>query len=272
MLSGVGDQGLWVEFAAGNGIPVLLISGADSPCSHWPDELVTGLTNPVIRFDHRDVGRSRPAAVAYGLDDLVNDTIGVLDLMSVERAHIIGSSLGGMIGQKLALARPERLATLTILISSPDPQRSRLSPPRADWEEAATDLLFAVPPRTHEEKADRTVAMAQLYAGTRDPFAEDAIRRRALEELSAGWPDESGHALALASADPWLDELDRISTPTLVVHGDSDPLFGLDHGEALAAGIPDADLLTLEGLGHEITAESIADIMPKLLAHLEENQ
>jgi pimeloyl-ACP methyl ester carboxylesterase len=87
--------------------------------------------------------------------------------------------------------------------------------------------------------------------------------------LAAGWPDESGHALALGQTEPWLDSLGVVQTPTLVIHGDSDPLFAPDHAEALASEIPTAKLLMLEGLGHEIPPGLVDDVLPVLLEHLE---
>ena len=252
-------------------MPVLLVSGADSPCSHWPSGLLADLNGagyPVIRFDHRDVGRSSRTDPVYDLDDLVADVVGLLDALDFDRAHVLGSSMGGMIGQKLAISHAERLASLVVVISSPDPHAVRLSPPTTEWQEAVSELTFAAPAKTPPEQADRVVEMARLYAGTRYPFAAVAKRERALEELAAGWPQESGHGLAISRSEAWLDLLDTVAAPTLIVHGDSDPLFAPDHAEALVGAIPGARLILLEGLGHEVTPGLVAEMMPALLDHL----
>lgn len=274
MMLRVGMVDLWVEATAGSADhpSVVLISGADSPCSHWPEGLIQGLIAAgygVVRFDHRDVGRSSVTEPTYGLDDLVGDVVGLLDELRLERAHVFGSSMGGMVAQKLAIARPERLVSLTVVISSPDPHRVWLTGPDTEWEEALTELVLAAPPRSDAAKADRAVETARLLAGPRYPFDADAKRERALAELAAEWPEESGHALALGQTEPWLDSLGVVQIPTLVIHGDSDPLFAPDHGEALASEIPTARLLMLEGLGHEIPPGLVDDVLPALVEHLE---
>lgn len=274
MLLRVRDLDLWVESTPGSAgsTPVLLVSGADSPCSHWPPALVDDLVAAgyrVVRFDQRDVGRSSAVESVYGLDDLVGDAVGVLDALEIDRAHVVGSSMGGMVGQKLAISHPDRLAALVVIISSPDPHRVWLSGPDPAWEEAVAALVLAPPARSDEELADRSVEMARLYAGTRYPFTAEAKRDRALAELSEGWPQESGHGLAMGQTEPWLDRLGAVTAPTLVVHGDSDPLFAVDHAESLVEAIAGARLLLFEGLGHEVAPGLVAEMMPAMLEHLE---
>ena len=123
MLVRTPEVALWVESTPGTREPVLLVSGADSPCTHWPQELIDGLTeagHSVLRFDQRDVGRSGTVETVYSLADLVADAIAVLDALDITRAHVLGSSMGGMSRSRRACPQTARAC----------PQSARRRPPR----------------------------------------------------------------------------------------------------------------------------------------------
>lgn len=251
--------------------PVLLVSGADSPASRWRPRLVDGLGaagHTVIRYDHRDIGRSGASGVPYDLHRLTADAVAVLDALSITAAHVVGSSMGAMIGQLLAIDHGERVVSLTVLISSPDPVSGALSAPSDRYIEAAGEMIFAPPPVDDAERVERILAGARLLTGTRYDFDEDFLRRDAVTSIVEGWTLESGHLNAVVTTPAWFDRLGRLTCPTLVVHGTEDPLFGADHPGAFVAAVPHASLEVVEGLGHEVPDGLVGDLLPMLTAHL----
>lgn len=272
----VGEVTLWTD-ARGpdDGEPVLLVAGADSPGFRWSRTLVDGLVEEgfrVLRFDHRDCGRSTrygPDA-AYRLDDLTGDVVGLLDQMGIERVHVIGSSMGGMIGQLLALDHPHRVRSLAVFGSSPAPGDEQLGLPDDAFVEAMTTRLFAGPPGDDAGRVEWLVELDALLAGSRYPFDRERGRALAEAEIATGWAPETGHGVAVHASADRLDRLGAISAPTLVVHGTDDPVFPPAHGRALAAGIAAAVLVEVEGLGHEVPDELVRELWPVLVHHLRE--
>jgi pimeloyl-ACP methyl ester carboxylesterase len=270
----VDDVALHVEVTCRPGPsrpPVLLVSGADSPASRWRPRLVDGLGaagHTVIRYDHRDIGRSGKSADPYDLHRLTADAVAVLDALSITAAHVVGSSMGAMIGQLLAIDHGDRVVSLTALISSPDPASGALSTPSGRYMEAAGEMIFAPPPTDDDERVERILAGARLLTGSRYPFDEDFLRRDAATSIAQDWTLESGHMNAVLTTAPWFDRLGKLTCPALVVHGTEDPLFGTDHPEAFVEAVPHASLEIVEGLGHEVPDGLVGDLLPTLAAHL----
>lgn len=273
MFGGI-EVDLFVEAFGDDGAePVLLISGADAHCTRWTPALVDPLVAAgfrVVRFDNRDSGLSTkvPSSVGYTLDDLAADSLAVMDRLSIDSAHVIGRSMGGMVGQVLALTSPERVRSLTLLCSSPGLGDERL-PSAADWLlDKMAERLFAPPPADQAERVAWVVELDRLFAGHRYPFDDEAARSVAEFEVERCWYPESGHGPAVGASPSRLDSLDKISVPTLVVHGTADPVFPVEHALALADGVPGAHLWLVEGLGHEVPDECLPDLLPRLLDHL----
>lgn len=265
---------LYVEaFGPEDGEPVLLLSGADTPCTRWSEALVDPLLEAghrVVRFDTRDCGLSSklPASVGYTLDDLAADACGVLDGEGIVSAHLVGRSMGGMVAQVVALDHPERVRSLTLLCTTPGLGDERLPPP-ADWlVDRMAERLFAPPPADHVERVAWLVELDRLFAGPRFAFDEAAAVRLADVDVARCWYPESGHGPAVNSSPSRLDRLGEVAARTLVVHGTADPVFPVEHGLALADGIPAADLWLVEGLGHEVPDACLPDLAPRLLDHL----
>lgn len=256
--------------------PILLIAGAASSMDWWEDELCEQLAAGrrfVVRYDLRDTGGSisyAPGAPEYTGHDLVADALGVLDGLWLARAHVVGISMGGGIALQLALDHPERIETLTVLSASPGSDGL----PGMSKELAAS---FAAPAPT-PDWSDRDAVVEHVASGLR-PFAgsvsidEDDTRAlvgRVVDRttdveasMTNHWILEDG-----GEGEPTRPRLGSISMPVLVFHGTEDPLFPFEHGEALAAEIPGASLVPLEGVGHEHPPRQVwPTFVPALLAH-----
>jgi pimeloyl-ACP methyl ester carboxylesterase/SAM-dependent methyltransferase len=265
---------LCVEAFGDAGDPaILLIGGAGASMDWWDEEFCRRLaagSRYIVRYDHRDTGESvvfPPGAPAYTQDDLVEDAVGVLDACGVPVAHVVGISMGGDIAQRLGVLHPDRVASLTLMATSPGPVPDL--PPTAEHLRAhlaeAPDVDLSDP----ETAIAHLVAQERLFAGEL-PFDEVRVRRTAARvvhrsvDLAASL---TNHMLAEAGA-PVRGRLGEIVAPALVVHGTADPLFPLGHGAALAAEIPGARLLPVPGMGHHVPPPSVWDlVVPAILEH-----
>jgi pimeloyl-ACP methyl ester carboxylesterase/SAM-dependent methyltransferase len=258
---------------------ILLISGAAGSMDYWEDEFCARLAGGlrfVIRYDHRDTGRSTsyPAGQpGYGLPDLAEDALGLLDALSVARAHIVGISMGGMIGLLLAVEHPDRIASLTVISTSPGgpgcPDNPDLPP--------ITDKLLAAfaSPRPTPDWTDRSAVIEHLVEGQRTLAGTDGWDEPRLRALAGQIVDRSSDMAAsmanhyqLDGGKPNRSRLAEITAPTLVLHGTEDPLFPYGHAEASAREIPDTKLVPLEGVGHQMPPPRTWDVVvPAILKH-----
>jgi pimeloyl-ACP methyl ester carboxylesterase len=209
----------------------------------------------VIRYDHRDTGRSttyEPGRPAYTGADLVADAAGVLDAYELAASHIVGVSAGGAFAQLLALDAPDRVLSMTLISTSPAvPIKRELPPPteefgrfvstaQVDWSNADSVIEYLVD-------------YARVLAGGERPFDADAARdfiRRDVER-ARNFAALQNHN-SIPDDGRQTEPLSSIAAPTLVIHGTADPMFPPEHGEALAAEVPGARLLRLEGAGHGV--------------------
>ncbi|MFC7035591.1 alpha/beta fold hydrolase [Nonomuraea rubra] len=277
-----GKVALWTErFGDPEDPAVLLVMGTSTPGLGWPDELVDTLVTggrQVIRFDHRDTGRSGCVDFAtdpYTLADLAADALAVLDAYGVRTAHLAGASLGGAVVQWLAVHRPERVTTLTVIMSGPmgadagpawaralsgqEPDPDDLPPPAPRFLEHVMRMA-SVPPATREEAVAANLETWRVLSGEALPFDEQAARRLVEQsyDLAADPAAALNHDLAgrVMTADRQVP-LSSIKVPTLVVHGTEDPLRPLPHGEAVAAQIPGARLEAIPGMGHSLLSPGL---------------
>jgi pimeloyl-ACP methyl ester carboxylesterase len=274
MLIAANGVELWVErHGDPAGETVLLLSGSDATTLRWPVPFLGALVDAgfdVVAYDHRDSGASTkidPDA-PYLLDDLAADALGLLDALGIARAHLVGYSMGGAVAQVAALVAADRVASLTLVSTTPGLGDDRL-PFAADWfVERMADRLWEPPPRADDQRVAWVVDLYRMLAGPRYAFDEAGQAALAAAELARGWYPESGHGVAAGGSPSRLDDLARIAAPTLVVHGTADPVFTVAHAEALAAGIPGARLVLVDGLGHEVPAAFGADLATLVLEHL----
>lgn len=256
---------LWYEeLGRADGLPVLLIMGGGASVVWWPAELIQGLVDAgyrVVQFDNRDVGLSTHvdwASAPYGIDDMAGDAVGVLDAVGIEAAHVVGVSVGGMVGQAVALRHSDRLRSLTLVSTTPGPD-PRLS--------SGDDSVFAGldrPVETDEDAVELEVDFCRAVAGSRFEFDEPYYRDLAAVDLARG----TNPAPGMPSASSRVDDLARIRVPTLVVHGTEDPIYPYDHAEILAEGIPRATLVRWDGVGHELPPPLVTDLARMVIQHI----
>ena len=256
---------------------LLLIGGATWSKDWWEDELCHRLADRgrlVLRYDQRDTGRSTncpPGAPDYSSADLISDAVAVLDGFEVERAHMVGLSMGGGLAQRLAMERRDRVATLTLISTTPvDPAIEGLPAPTRDIQEVFANE--SPPPEWNDRGAviEYIVEGERPYAGPGN-FDEQRMRRlaaRVVDRTNDIAASMTNH-FVLSPGDPPSGRLDElVGLPTLVVHGTADPLFPCAHGEALADAIPDATFMALEAVGHQLPPpHTWKAVVEALIAH-----
>jgi pimeloyl-ACP methyl ester carboxylesterase len=250
--------------------PLLLVMGLGMQMIHWDRrfcELLAGRGFRVIRFDNRDSGLSTqidapvPNLVRgmaglrieapYLLEDMADDAFGLLDHLDIEAAHVVGASMGGMIAQTMAVRRPDRVLSLTSIMSTTGERRAG-RPKLRVW-----SLLTRRAPRERDAYVEHFVRMFRLIGSKGFPVDEDRVR-----ELAAASHERGHHAAGtgrqlaaiLASGDR-TKLLREISVPTTVIHGTDDPLIPLRGGVATAQAIPGAKIITIPGMGHDLPPE-----------------
>jgi pimeloyl-ACP methyl ester carboxylesterase len=250
----------------------------------WPPSFLRALTGAgyrVIRFDQRGTGASDwmpgwSREHPYTLVDMARDAIAVLDATGTERAHLIGLSFGGMVAQEVAILEPRRVASLTLMSTSPDPTDPTLPEPRVG--RLALLAIRSLPLLRYRLRGDprslvkeRIAKIISVYGPEGVDVEENAalvlydLRHRHGLNLRA----LRQHQAAVAATRPRAAALATLSVPTLVVHGTEDDLIPIEHARRLAALIPDAAHLWLDGAGHVFPYPASADVEGAILAHLD---
>jgi pimeloyl-ACP methyl ester carboxylesterase len=252
---------------------ILLIMGIGGSMLWWEEGFCRLLAEGgryVIRYDHGDTGRSvtyEPGRPEYTGSDLVADAVGVLDAYGTPAAHVVGVSAGGAFAQLLALDCPDRVLSLVLISTSPATSGERALPSATErYQRFVTSAT--VDWSDNRSVIEYLVDYARVLAGGARPFDEPAMQelvRRDVERAHNIAASEN-HGLAAEGEMP-REPLSAISVPTLVIHGTDDPMFPLEHGEALAREIPGARLLTLEGTGHGVERAAWETIARAILAH-----
>ena len=254
---------------------ILLIHGAMTSMHGWEDAFCQRLAAGgrfVIRYDHRDTGRSvsyPPGEPGYTFHDLTADAVALLDALGVDAAHLVGTSMGGGIAMLAALDWPERVASLTLIGTSPGgPGLPPMSP------EFLAHVSGAEHPDWSEPEAvvEHMLKFLRLNSAGSGHFDEarmrDALRLDVARTVNVA-SSQINH-FAMDVGEPIRDRLGTIAAPTLVIHGDRDPVFPLGHAEALAEEIPGARLLVLKRTGHELPPAVWDKVVPAILEHTSE--
>jgi pimeloyl-ACP methyl ester carboxylesterase len=238
--------------------PILLIMGIGASMLWWEDGFVALLADGgrfVIRYDHRDTGRSatsEPGRPTYTGADLAADPLRVLDAYGIAVAHLVGVSAGGAFAQQLAVQHPERVASLVLISTSPALPGERELPPPTDafGGFVATATVDWSDP---DSVVEYLVGYSRVLAGGERPFDEAPTRQLVRREVERArdFAARRNHDVLPEGKAP-SGSLSAIAAPTLVIHGTADPLFPVEHAEALVQEIPGARLLRLEGAGHGV--------------------
>jgi pimeloyl-ACP methyl ester carboxylesterase len=250
---------------------ILLIMGSSASMDLWEPEFCESLAAGgrfVVRYDHRDTGRSvsyEPGAPGYTGNDLIHDVIGVLDALDAGKAHLVGMSMGGAIAQVVALDNPDRVASLTLIATSPagpDDDLPGMSP------ETVAEFNVDTPDWTDRDTViDYLVHLERVCASRSEPFDEARFREISTRTFDRTVNVESmttNHHL-VDGGERWRERLPNLNVPTLVIHGTDDPVLPYEHGVALADEIPGARLLTLERTGHELPSRTWDLAVPAIL-------
>lgn len=283
---GTGPDGTSIELDVHDAGPddaevVLLVPGLGMHRTSWPPRLLEALRAAgyrTIAVDNRDAGRSTvlPGTLVdlpvgadgwpepvYRLDAMARDLVAVLAQLDVDRVHVIGTSMGGMIAQHLASDHPELVQSLTSLMSTTG--AADVGAPHA----SAGFVLTAPAPTEREPYLEHAVAVARTIGS---PGHVDPAWARAVAEVSYArgvHPQGTGRQLLAIRADgDRTPALTTITAPTLVVHGDADPLIDVSGGRATAAAIPGAHLHVVEGLGHDLAPGLLDQVVPVIIDHL----
>ena len=224
----------------------------------------------VIRYDHRDTGRSvtyEPGHPEYTGADLVADAVDVLDAYEIQSAHVVGVSAGGAFAQLLALGFPDRVLSLVLISTSPAKPVGRPLPPAT---ERYREFLASAEVDWSDQTSviDYLTGYARMLAGSERPVDGASLREliRRDVERARNIASSENHGLAAQGEVPSAP-LSSISVPTLVIHGTADPMFPLEHGQALADEIPGARLLPLDGAGHGVERADWETIVRAVLGH-----
>ncbi len=265
-----------------DGQPILLIQGTGEPLTSWPTELCQQLADAgyrVIRFDNRDTGLSThldslgppdwdklapfvkkcdPAPLPYTVTDMARDVIGFMDGLNIDKAHVVGASMGGAIAQLIAIKYPMRVLTLTtIAASSGDPNLPEPTP-------LALQTMSTPPPSTTDKEAQiRYLVNAYRALGSIDSDA--LLRERATLHINRAWyPEGTARQIAaimIADNCDRRNDLEKIQVPTVVIHGDIDPLVSPEAANQIASAIKGSGLYMINGMGHDLSARFIVPIV-----------
>jgi pimeloyl-ACP methyl ester carboxylesterase len=247
--------------------PLLLVSGLGSQLTSFDVEFCELLRDRgfyVMRYDNRDAGLSTKmeaagepdlmaafggnANPAYQLDDLADDAVGLLSALGIRAAHVVGVSMGGFIAQLVAINHPDRVLSLTSIMSGPGGQDE--VPPQPE----GADVLMRVPPPTREGQIEHGLWIRKTLKGPGDPF-DEAMETRQVELAydRSYYPVGTGRQLvAILAAESRLEKLSRLRVPVLVIHGTDDVLIPVENGRRVANAIPGARLLEFERMGHNL--------------------
>ena len=271
MIRGAGPPGIdiaYERFGDRDAPPVLLVMGLATQMLGWHEEFCSALVAcglHVVRFDNRDVGLSThmhdarapdvmaalsgdSSSASYTLSDMAGDSVGLLDALELDAAHIVGASMGGMIAQTIAIEHPNRVRSLTSIMSTTGDQTM------GQATQEALGALLAAPATTRQEAVKRTVSIFRVIGSPGFELDEADLRERA--GLSYDRADDplgvARQLLAIIASGDRTASLRSVNVPTLVLHGADDPLVNVSGGRATADAIPGAELVIFDGMGHDL--------------------
>jgi pimeloyl-ACP methyl ester carboxylesterase len=274
------------SFGADTKPAVVLIMGLDAQCIMWSEAFILPIVAAgfrVIRFDNRDIGHSTwikdwKKTQPYTLEDMALDTVGLLDFLQIKKAHFIGASMGGMITQRLAISYPNRVLSITSIMSTGHPLDTTMfkSPARKLFLKMAPTILKYLPVKnrwtSHKITVEAYLALYKYLAGTKYPFDREyfteMFTKAILERKGQNPKARIQQFCAVVASGSRLNELTKIITPTLVIHGNADKLVPLAHSQKLADSIKNAIFVEMDGVGHEIPRGALPEYHQQIIRHL----
>lgn len=269
---GKDGTGLATEaFGSPDDAPLVLVMGATASMLGWPDAICRALAAQqrfVLRFDHRDTGGSTtqpPGAPTYSVEDMAQDVLAVMDGWGIDRADVMGMSLGGYVAQIVALSAPDRVRSLTLLASEPLGWDGDPLPGISDRFLEHFGRFAALDWQDHQAVATMMLDTSRLCAVNPAHLDEAAERETIARVLARSDSPQSAfnHGMVTTAKD-WTGRARDITCPTLVLHGSLDPILPLPNGEALAATIPGARLVVLGGMGHALPSSFHSEIITEI--------
>jgi len=271
--------------------PILLVMGLAMQMIMWPDalcQMLVAMGFRVVRFDNRDIGLSthlahlgtpniareyvsyllrRPLRAPYRIDDMAGDTIALVDALRLDRPHLVGASMGGMIAQNVAARFPDKIATLTSIMST----TGRRSLPQPSWKVRAA--MLRRPGRNFDESVARMMATLRIIGSRTYPPEEEYLRNLCERHVRRS-NDPAGPArqlVAIAATGDRTEVVRHISVPTLVIHGDEDPLIpmaaGVETARVIRESGGDVRMQMIEGMGHDLPVPLLSTIAAEIAAH-----
>ena len=267
--------------------PLFLVMGLGAQMVLWEDDFCTALADRgffVVRFDNRDIGKStwldaagvpnvfvamqaaaagKPIEAPYTLADMADDVAAFMTALGIQRAHVVGASMGGMIAQTLAIRHPDRLLSMTSIMSTTgDPSLPQATP-------EALQVLIQQPPADRAGNVDFYIGAWRVIGSPGFPFDESRMRKIFELAFDRGYhPDGTARQLvAIMASGDRTSALKSVRVPSLVIHGDGDPLIPVAGGRATAAAIPGAKLVVVEGMGHDFPVGVWKPIVDAIQTH-----
>ena len=205
------------------------------------------------------------SSAQYNLSDMAKDAVSLMEHLEIEKAHIIGASMGGMITQIIALDYPEKVLSITPIMTSPGVQNESLSGPTKELLEAMKkSFIFNLKGRIE----DGVVEIYRQLTGSRFPFNEQEFREKLKPVIAHGNNPFALHGAAVGASPDRTSRLHEIKVPALIIHGTEDAILPLDHGIAVADGIKDSKRMIMDGVGHEIPEELLPEIINEIVANI----
>ena len=233
-----------------------------------PNFLLQMIVNSIFGLAVDEKGKfkfSESSPIQYNLLDMAKDAVSLMDSLKIEKAHIIGASMGGMITQIIALDYPERVLSITPIMTSPGVQNESLSGPTEELLEAMKkSFVFNLKGRIE----DGVVEIYRQLTGSRFPFNVDKFRGKLKTIIAHGNNPFALHGAAVGASPDRTTRLHEIDVPALIIHGTEDAILPLDHGIAVADGIKNSKRMIMEGVGHEIPEELIPEIVKEIIKNI----
>lgn len=266
LIAGLGAQMIWwdAEFCAQlarKGYRVIRFDNRDAGLATTFDE--AGVPDVFKLVETRLAGKVPEISLPYTIDDMVADIVGLFDFLELEEVHVVGASLGGVIAQRLAICYPERTETLTAIMTTSGAPNLPTSTPEA------LAVFLQAPAKSREAYIENAVIGWRVFYGSGYEFDEEEAQERAGRNYDRAYsPDGAGRQLAaLLALEPLKPYLETLSVPTLVIHGDEDPVFPIECGRDIAVSVPNAKMLVMEGVGHALPNAIWPEIIDAISTH-----